>query len=195
MKQTLCLAFASFLLFSCNNEEAKKTSTDSSTAKTDSSQQKPRFTLEETTTPNMLLMAVKDTANSTAEIGQKLGVAYGSIMQCAEKCKMGEMAGAPMAFYASQEPPFAFEAAVPYRVQCPHPEKGIYTIELKAGKAAVAHYFGPYEEMAPAYEALVKWLTDHKKVANGKPYEVYIGDPMIEKDPYKVQTDIYMPFK
>jgi hypothetical protein len=42
-------------------------------------------------------------------------------------------------------------------------------------------------------------MKDEKKMANGAPYEIYIGDPIDKEgkpiDPYKVRTDIVFPHK
>jgi effector-binding domain-containing protein len=50
-----------------------------------------------------------------------------------------------------------------------------------------------------AYDAIGDWMKGNKKKLNGKPYEVYVDDPMDKdgkmKDPYKVRTDVIFPWK
>jgi effector-binding domain-containing protein len=62
----------------------------------------------------------------------------------------------------------------------------------------VAHFYGPYELTPKGYAAVEEWLKQHPdKVAAGPntSYDIYIGDPGVEKDPYKVLTDIVFPLK
>jgi effector-binding domain-containing protein len=59
----------------------------------------------------------------------------------------------------------------------------------------VAHYFGPYDKMAKAYWVLSQSIKEAGKKEAGGSWEVYIGDPGIEKDPAKLQTDIMFPVK
>jgi effector-binding domain-containing protein len=59
----------------------------------------------------------------------------------------------------------------------------------------VAHYFGPYDKMAKAYWVLDQSMKEAGKKEAGGPWEVYIGDPGVEKDPAKLQTDIFFPVK
>ena len=199
MKNILLAGFVlAGILTSCGGSGENKQSSDSTqtTAPTgDSSAVKePTFTIEETTTKEQFMMVMSDSAQSTAELGEKLGKIYASIGECAGKCKM-ESAGYPVAWYNSPSAPWKFEAGMPYTTECGHPEKGISLKTLKAGKAVVAHYFGPYEMSDRAYQACEKYIAEHKMTVDGPPYEVYIGDPALESDMYKVQTDIVFPVK
>ena len=76
---------------------------------------------------------------------------------------------------------------------------GVSVKEIGVDSIVVAHFYGPYDLLPQAYDALKDWMKDHKKKAKGAPYEIYVGDPMDEKgkpkDPYKVQTDIVFPWK
>jgi effector-binding domain-containing protein len=49
--------------------------------------------------------------------------------------------------------------------------------------------------MGMAYEAAADRMKSGNAKADGAPYEIYIGDPMVQKDPYKVQTDVVFPVK
>jgi len=62
-----------------------------------------------------------------------------------------------------------------------------------AGKAAKVSYFGNYKDMAPTYQAFREWLIANNLAVAGPPWEVYVTDPMTEKDTSKWQTDIYFP--
>jgi len=78
------------------------------------------------------------------------------------------------------------------------PLKGDKTIKpgkLKAGKILTVKYYGPYEGTGRAYAAAMKWLSDKKLKINGAPREVFVTDPMTEKDPSKWLTLIIYPIK
>jgi effector-binding domain-containing protein len=199
MKNTLLAGIVlAGMLTSCGGSGEQKQSVDSTQAATpavDSAAAKePTFTIEETTTKEQFLMVMSDSAQSTTELGEKLGKIFASIGECAGKCKM-ESAGPPVAWYNGPSAPWKFEAGMPYTTECGHPEKGISVKTLKAGKAVVAHYFGPYEMSDRAYQACEKYIAEHKLTIDGPPYEVYIGDPGTEPDMYKVQTDVVFPIK
>jgi effector-binding domain-containing protein len=84
---------------------------------------------------------------------------------------------------------------MPFKTKCNNPDKGISMKEVKGGKAVVVHFFGPYDMTGKGYEAGQNYIKEKNLVAGDAPYEVYIGDPGTEKDPYKVQTDIVFPIK
>jgi effector-binding domain-containing protein len=62
-------------------------------------------------------------------------------------------------------------------------------------KVMMAHYFGPYEKIAPAYQILEQYIEENDKVIVGAPWEIYITDPMTEKDTMKWETSILFPVK
>jgi effector-binding domain-containing protein len=74
--------------------------------------------------------------------------------------------------------------------------KGRIRLEkIPAGNAVVAHYFGPYDKTGPTYNALHQYCKESKKETVGGPWEIYVTDPVTEKDPMKVETDIVFPVK
>lgn len=196
MRISFIAAISMFFFIACNNADKEKTTVKDTTASTQAPapQQEPIINVEELDVKPMQLLIMKDSAKSTEEIGQKLGMIYAKIGDCLKNCKM-EMAGAPMAMYTSQTAPFYFEAGVPIAKKCDKPESGMKNQEIKAGKAIVAHFFGPYEMTPKGYDAIVNWAKANNKTLTGDSWEIYIGDPVIIKDPYKVQTDIYMRIK
>jgi len=68
----------------------------------------------------------------------------------------------------------------------------VKAIEIEGGPAIVVHYQGPYEQLGTAYAALNKWLEKHNKKAVEKPFESYLNDPDVVKDPWALRTDVYM---
>jgi len=77
-------------------------------------------------------------------------------------------------------------------------EKGkgrIRVAKIPPGNAVAAYYFGPYDKIHPVYNALHQYCKESGKVIAGGPWEIYVTDPMTEKDPMKVETDILFPVK
>lgn len=196
MKKHLLYASVLALAFSCGNKDqnagSESAAVDTTQADTATAAKEPTMQIEETTVAQQYLMVMNDSAATSEEIGSKLGTIFGKIGECAGKCKM-ENAGPPVAWYNGPNAPWKFVAGMPFKTKCEHPESGISNKEIKGGKAVVVHYFGPYEMSGKAYEAGDKYLREKNLTASDAPYEVYVGDPMVEKDPYKVQTDVVFP--
>lgn len=66
---------------------------------------------------------------------------------------------------------------------------------LPGGLTAVASYFGPYEEIAPAYATMQAWCAEHGYAIAGAPWESYANDPEEEPDSSKWRTDIHFPVR
>ncbi len=62
-------------------------------------------------------------------------------------------------------------------------------------KVVLAHYFGPYEKTGTTYHVLEQYIKENDEVITGAPREVYITDPMNEKDTLKWATNIAFPVK
>jgi effector-binding domain-containing protein len=189
MKSILCVALLT-MIASCNNSNTPNTKNDS----TPTTVKATPIAVEEKEVAAQTFMVVKDSAKDDKEVGEKLKTSFGKIMDCSKKCKM-TMASAPTAWFSSSKAPYTFEAGAAFTTNCPKPENGIYNKELKAGKALVAHYFGDYSKMQVGYDAIMKYALEKKMALGTGAWEVYISDPMIEKDTAKWQTDIYFPIK
>ena len=105
------------------------------------------------------------------------------------------MAGPVCAFYNTVAPDHIdMEAAIPIA-------KAVKTdgeVQIKAraaGMAAVAHYYGSYLRKDAAYAALESWIKANNKKVSGAPWEVYVTDPMMEKDTSRWLTDVYYPIE
>jgi effector-binding domain-containing protein len=199
MRQHFLLTGLLAMVLSCGTKEPQsgengQAVTDSTQTDTASVAKEPTMNIEEATTEKQYLMVMNDSAATSAEIGPKLGTIFGKIGECASKCKM-ENSGPPVAWYNGPNAPWKFVAGMPFKTKCEHPEDGISNREIAGGKAVVVHFFGPYEMSSKAYEAAENYMKEKNLTPAENPYEVYIGDPMVEKDPYKVQTDIVFPIK
>ena len=62
-------------------------------------------------------------------------------------------------------------------------------------KAIKAKYLGPYENNSIAYQAIEQYMKEKNLTPLDFPYEEYESDPMEEKDPMKIITNVYWPVK
>ena len=144
------------------------------------------------------IISIKDSASSSIRLSQKLGKIYGSQLKAYMQKNKLKAVGPPMAWYKSQKAPFFFEAGIPVDKKPLKMQKGILFKRTNKTKIIIAHFYGPYTETTQAYQALKDWIKDEKKTALAPAYEIYVGDPIdkdgIAVDPYKVQTDIVIPY-
>lgn len=143
------------------------------------------------------IIYIKDSAASSLRLSQKLGMIYGTKLQAVIKQNKLKLTGAPIAWYRTQKAPFFFEAGMQVDKKPAKLPKNILFKTIGGDSAVVAHFYGPYERTAVAYEALNDWLKDRKKKLRLPAYEIYVTDPVdkagIPVDPFKVQTDIVFP--
>jgi effector-binding domain-containing protein len=159
----------------------------------------PVINIVDTTELAMTVIYVKDSALNSERLSQKLADIYGKkLSETITKYQL-KVVGAPMAWYKSQKAPFFFEAGIPIEKAPKKKIKGFLVKKTGSKRALVAHYFGPYQETAQAYQAMKEFLKDNHKKSSATPYEIYVDDPydseMNLKDPYKVQTDIIFPYE
>ncbi len=147
---------------------------------------------ELTTTPmNALTINVKCTA---AEISKKYGETYGRLMDYVKKSGLN-MAGSAFAIYNSFSPANVdMDPGIPTD-KLGKSEGEIKAVEMKAQKAIKVKYTGPYPKLKSVYAVLDQYVKDHNMQMNGPTWEVYINDPMTEKDSTKLITEVYYPVK
>lgn len=195
------------ILLACNDSAKAPTPTakDSSYKRTADSatvrmpaadaQKPPIINIIDTLTVTKTILYMKDSAANTERVGMKLAVIYGEKLgKCLADNKM-TMAGPPMAWYKTQKPPFFFEAGVTVSKKPGKLPAGVFVKEIPAGNVVIARFFGPYDKLGMAYETVAERLKASKTTTTAPPYEIYIGDPGVQKDPYKVQTDVVFPVK
>lgn len=205
------LIFTGVLLASCGGGGKKdKTPATKDSSKTASKkeqkkeadtkyQRPPIVNIVDTLAPKRTVAYCKDSAASFERIALKLGNIYGGKLAEYLKKNNLKMAGAPIAWYTKQKPPYFFEAGVPVNKAGAKAIAGVQIREMAAGKAVIAHFFGPFDLLPQGYDAIKEFIKDNKKTATGPPYEIYLTDPIDKNgkpvDPYKIQTDIVFPIK
>jgi effector-binding domain-containing protein len=145
--------------------------------------------------PEQTVLLIRDSAGPKT-YAQVLGKGYGEIMQFAKANKL-QCKGHPFAIYLKYDTVTMFsvmDMGIP--VEKAEKGKGRVRVEtIPSGNAVVAYYFGPYEKTGLTYNALHQYCKEGGKVITGGPWEIYVTDPMTEKDPMKVETDIVFPVK
>ena len=64
--------------------------------------------------------------------------------------------------------------------------KGRIKVEtIPQQNVVIAYYFGPYDKTASTYYILSEYIKQAGKVEAGGPWEIYVTDPMTEKDTMK----------
>jgi len=203
------LIFVIFL-FACSNDAGeKKESPGVNAVKKDSpavekkietpAKRPPIINITDTVSVKRTVLCIRDSAATFERISLKLGEIYGfKLAAIIKKTKM-KVAGQPMAWYNTQKAPYYFEAGIPVEKKLGKLPSNIFIKEIGVDSVTVAHFYGPYDLLPDAYDAMKDIMKDRKKKTKGKPYEIYVGDPMDKdgkmKDPYKVQTDVVFPWK
>lgn len=134
-------------------------------------------------------MAVKD-------IPAWLGMAYHTVATHLDDLGM-DAPCLPFARYTPLDSEYAeFEIEAGFPVPGPFPTgDGVELSTLPAGPAAVVWHVGPYEDMEPAYEALLAWISEHGGTLTGSAWEVYHSDPKEEPEPTTWRTEIIQPYR
>lgn len=206
------LLFATLLFTTaCNNNEPEKKIADEPKIDTTKAETKkveepvtetkrgPVINIGDTLSVKRMVLTMKDSAATLERVSLKLGEIYGAKLGAVIKKNNLKQTGAPMAWYKGDKAPYFFEAGIPIDKKPSKLSKGMYIKEMGVDSIVVAHFYGPYDLLPQAYDALRDWLKDHKKKVKGAPYEIYIGDPVDSKgkpiDPYKVQTDVVFSWK
>jgi effector-binding domain-containing protein len=133
------------------------------------------------------------THSSVQNLPAILGQSYGAIMQYLSQ--LGQPpAGAPFVAYFNMDME-NLDIEVGFPVAKKWPGQGnIQASEIPGGKVGTCLYTGPYDKMAPAYEALTKWMKAQGHEATGIAYEIYLDDPQ-QVSPEALQTQIVFPIK
>ncbi|MBN2461426.1 MAG: GyrI-like domain-containing protein [Candidatus Cloacimonetes bacterium] len=127
------------------------------------------------------------------EMEQFFSESYTDLMTNLGK-NMIRMTGPPSALYFSwdeQNMQTELAAAIPIRGTF---NKGnVSTISIPQTKAYQLDYYGPYDGLALAHQALDMYLMKQEAKFVGPAIEEYVSDPMTETDPAKWLTRIYYP--
>lgn len=144
----------------------------------------------------MSLPAVK--VASVAKMGpySAVGKDISDLMAYVEAEKLTQH-GAPFAMYfdnpASVKPESArYEVCIPVELEAKNRtdnKTGFAVKDAPEMMVAVTDHMGPYDQVAPTYEKLYKWVTENKYEPAGPMIEWYLSDPSKVK-PESLQTKV-----
>ena len=204
----LIACFASAILSACNgdNHDREKKVVDTLKINSPKVAEKPGETkrgpvinIADTLSVKRMLLTMKDSAATLQGVSKKLADIYSGKLSALIKKNKLKISGAPVAWYKSEKPPYFFEAGIPVDKKPSNLPKGVFVKTIGSDSIVVAHFYGPYELIPQAYDALKDWMKEHKKRSKNPPYEIYVDDAVDAsgklKDPYKVQTDVVFSWR
>ena len=104
-----------------------------------------------------------------------------------------EIVGPPFAFYPEMPAEtVAVEAGFP--VSAPAEAHGdAHRLVLPGGRAVQTVHIGPYDTMKDSYRHLQFWMAQRGLHPVAGPWECYLSDPQVERDPATWRTTIVWP--
>jgi effector-binding domain-containing protein len=151
--------------------------------------------IEEIVMKGQVALIVRDSAGPKT-YSDVMDRAYGELMTFIQINRL-KATGPPFAIYLKWDSVTMFsvmDLGIP--VEKAEKAKGRIRIEnLQEQNAVAAHYFGAYEKTAGTYRILDQYVREAGKETAGGPWEIYVTDPMSEKDTAKWETTIVFPVK
>jgi effector-binding domain-containing protein len=138
--------------------------------------------------------ATASTTGAIDDIGTWLAKAYDAVAGVLARQQVSPT-GPPFArFRQLRGGRFAVEAGFPV-ARAIDPSGEVGASSLPPGPVARTMHIGPYEDMEPAYDALVAWIRGRHGEPEGDAWEIYYSDPTEEPDPTTWRTEIVQPYR
>ncbi|HSG67834.1 MAG TPA: SRPBCC family protein [Bacteroidales bacterium] len=139
-------------------------------------------------------ISVKDSV-TVMEIEPFMATYYPMLFLYAARMQV-EMAGHPYAVYYNWDPDgkILVEAGLPL-VQAIEGEDMMMSTMSPGGKVVKTSFFGSYDKVGPAHDAIAKYIEVMGLEYAGAPWEIYVTDPSIEPDTAKWETVICYPVR
>ena len=203
---SICALLMVSIFYSCTNLDSKTVVDKDTTASqqpkvpvVEKPQRAPIINISDTVSLKRLVLCIKDSAATFERVGTKLGEMYMVKLGAVIKKNGLKITGQPMAWYTTNKAPYFFDAGIPIDKKPKKITSNLFIKEMGVDSVTIAHFYGPYNLLPQAYDALKDWMTEHQKKLAGTPYEIYASDPVDKDghlvDPYKVQTDVVFPWR
>lgn len=196
------LSLSAMLLLSCSSNtetKAKTTNIPTQASKSEKSvpTKAPIINIEDSVEIKRMVLCIKDSSKNMEGMNVKLADIYNIKLAEAIKVNKLKITDSPIAWQTMQKGAYFFEAGIPVDKKPSKMGKGMYMKNTGGDSALIAHFWGPAELRKAAYDALNEKLKDEHKTKNGSSYEIYQGNHFAadKNDPYKLQTDIVVPYK
>ena len=135
-----------------------------------------QFEIEEVELTPQPVLVIKFTSTPQT-LGDKLGLHFPAIFQYAQAENL-TLTGMPFVRYLEMADVFTVEAGMPVAEMGDDAGEGdIYATELAGGSAITTDYYGPYDRLGTAHEALRTWAIDHGYKPGWGGWEIYETDP------------------
>lgn len=161
---------------------------------------KPKFAIaiteEETKSISYIGISSTMSYEDMSAISAQMGKSYGELMGALGKAKI-EMIGPAFALFPKWDEAtkqMEVVCAVPVATDAKVPAK-YKVMQTGGGKAVKAIHKGDYYKLKETHDQINQYIAFKKLEINGAPWEVYITDPMTEKDTAKWVTEVYYPIK
>jgi len=150
--------------------------------------------IEEKTMPEQIAILVRDSAGpKTYE--KVMGKGYGELMLFIKSNKL-KCIGHPFAVYVKYDTlTMSGVIDMGFTVEKPIKAKAGFVLKTAFPECGDGILFGPYDKTGDTYRHLHQYIQEAELQVVGGPCEIYINDPMTEKDPAKLETDILFPVK
>jgi len=159
----------------------------------------PIINITDTLSVKRTVLYIRDSAATVERLWIKLPEILGFKLDAVIKKNKIKVTGRPMVWYITQKPPYFFEAGIPVDKRPSRIPGHVKVRDIGVDSVTVAHFYGGYDLLPAAYEALTDHISSRKRKLTGRPYEIYVDDTRDKdgkmKDPYKVQTDVVFPWK
>ena len=151
--------------------------------------------IEEKAFPEQIAILIRDSA-SPKTYASVMAKGYAELMGFVKANKLN-VKGAAFAIYVKYDS-ITMDAVFDMGIVVDKTNKGKGRVRfetLPAQNGVVAHYIGPYDKTADTYRFLDQYIKEAELQPVGGPREIYLSDPMTEKNPSKLATDIVFPVK
>lgn len=159
----------------------------------------PIINIIDTVEIKRMVLCIKDSAATNEILNGKLAAIFNKKLPDAIMLGKLKIMGEPIVWYKSKKAPYFFQAGIPVDKAPLQLSKEMFITKTGGDSAFVAHFFGPNELTGVGYDALNEMMKEKNKKKTTASYEVYTDNKFLElnkkKDPYKLQTDIVMPYK
>jgi effector-binding domain-containing protein/uncharacterized protein YndB with AHSA1/START domain len=151
--------------------------------------------IDEKVMPEQTVILVRDSAGPDS-YSKVMNKGFTELMSAAKNSKL-KIVGPAFAVYVKYDTVSmfgVFDMGFPVEKA----EKGFARVRVEkipAQKVVMAYYFGPYDKTADTYRYLDQYIKEAGLVQAGGPWEIYVSDPSMEKDPSKLETHIAFPVK
>ncbi|HYG17144.1 MAG TPA: hypothetical protein VEC12_15410, partial [Bacteroidia bacterium] len=157
------------------------------------SEEAAKYTVEEVAVAEMIVLVAPSKKMMETEVGPYLGTHFPALY--AEAGKNGLKPGMPAALYLTWDGTGTTVEPILQVDKQPSKTGKFATRTLSATKALKVDYYGAYEKVGPAHEAINAHAAINGKTIAGAPWEVYVTDPEKEKDTAKWHTQVYYPIQ